>query len=110
MTLTAETNKMSGTAGKNGPKQLDRLALVQRITELNSRHLKSEGHRAGLELEIASCEAALMRGDASEDSEALLRELRLKLTAVDDARREIDLERQRLAEALRQADLPARDG
>ncbi len=87
-----------------------RLELVGRMTELNSRHLKSQSQRGGLEFEIARCEEAIDRGDQSEDFPAALDALRQELAVVDRSRLEIDLERARLEEELAALNRPPEDG
>lgn len=92
------------------PDHIRRLELVGRMTELNSRHLRSQSRRGGLEVEIARCEEAIARGDRSEDFPAVLDALRQELTEVDRSRQEIDEERARLDDALNALDGQPPDG
>ena len=82
------------------------IQLVGRMTELNSRHLKSEGRRGGLEVEITRCEEAIARGDRSEDFRTVLDVLRKEWMEVERIRREIDRERERLSAELRALEGP----
>ena len=91
---------MAGNTAPKTPDHLRRIRLIERMTELNSRHLKSEGRRGGLELEIARCEDAIARGDRSEDYPAALTDLRRQLADVERSRQDIDRERDRLETAL----------
>lgn len=92
------------------PDYVRQLELVGRMTELNSRHLKSEGRRGGLEVEIVRCEEAIARGDRSEDFQAALDLLLQDLAAVERTRTEIDQERARLDLALNVLGARSRNG
>lgn len=95
---------MADDSASGVPDHIRRLELVGRMTELNSRHLRSQSRRGGLEVDIARCEEAIARGDRSEDFPATLDGLRNELAEVDRSRPEIDLERARLDEALNALD------
>ena len=91
---------MADKTASEVPDYIRRFQLVERMTELNSRHLKSEARRGGLEVEIARCEEAMARGDGSEDFRAALDAAQHELTEVEQARQDIDQERARLSAAL----------
>lgn len=98
----------SGPHGR-GSDHLDKLEIIQRITDLNGEHLRSEGRRGGLQVQIAGCEEALIRGDAAAGVADELDALKRELDALDQVRRDIEVERERLVEALHEAMLGAQN-
>ncbi|MDJ0894441.1 MAG: hypothetical protein QNJ92_04820 [Alphaproteobacteria bacterium] len=94
---------MASGPQERGADHLHKLEIIQRITDLNAEHLKSEGRRGGLQVQIAGCEEALMRGDAAAGVADELDALKRELDELDQTRREIDLERERLVEELHEA-------
>ena len=91
---------MADNTATNIPDHIRRVRLIERMTELNSQHLKSESRRGGLEIEIARCEEAIALGDRSQDFSASLDALRRQLADIERFRQDIGRERDRLEAAL----------
>lgn len=95
---------MADSKAPTPPDPIRRMGMIERITELNSQYIRSEVQRGGLEVEITRCEEAIARGDGSEDFPALLKRLRREWAEIEQSRRDIDLERERLDAALNAPD------
>ena len=96
---------MNAMAGPPSPGAIpDRVRLVIALTEVNSRHLRSETRRAGAEIEL---ERALEDQRAGGDSQLLVQriaELQSRLALAQREARDIETEREWLEQALTHID------
>jgi chromosome segregation ATPase len=81
-----------------------RQTVVEKISELNAAHIRSEMRLAGLEFDLTRCREALERGDTSEDFQSSLNTLESEFQEVESTRKNIDLERDTLTNKLHQID------
>lgn len=82
----------------------EKLNLIDQLLALNSRHLKSEGHLAGVDFAIASCRRELEQPAAPPALREKLDELVQQYQAILEERAHIDNERARLTDELQELD------
>jgi hypothetical protein len=82
----------------------ERMHLIIALTEANSLHLRGENRRAGAEIELACALASAERDGVSQEGAALIEQLRERLGEAEGALRQIESDRDRLANQLARLD------
>lgn len=82
------------------PDLVERMRLLEALTDVNSRHLLGERHCAGAEIELFGALEEEARGGASPELESRISALRLALDAVQHEQARLADQRIRLERAL----------
>ena len=85
----------------------ERVRLVIALTEVNSRHLRSETRRAGAEIELERALEDERRDGASAALSSRIAEMQARLANVTGEARAIETEREWLEQALIHLDDPS---
>ncbi|WP_241496014.1 hypothetical protein [Paraburkholderia monticola] len=98
------------TLERDAALQFERMRLVIALTEVNSRHLRAESRRAGADIELAWALAAEQRDGVSPEGTANIARLRERLDEAESGLREIESDRERLADELLRLESRASSG
>jgi len=81
-----------------------KIEIINNLTELNSRHIKSEGQLGGIEFELTRCREAIEAGAASADFDGEVNRLENAYLELTKVRENIDLERETLNSQMQEID------
>lgn len=84
--------------------QQDRMVVIQKLTELNSQHIRTQGQLAGIDLHLNRCREALANEHQHEESMAEIERFEKEFNEVEVARATIDRARDTLNEELQRLD------
>ena len=84
--------------------QQARMSAIQKLTELNSRHISTQGQLAGIELELNRCREALSTEPDSDENLADIKRFERKYSDVEIKRADIDKARDTLNDELQRLD------
>lgn len=76
--------------------QAARLGAVQKLTDLNAQHIRSQGRLAGIEIEIAHYHESLNSVDTTDEVRAEIERLNREYSELIKSRENIDRERDAL--------------
>lgn len=84
--------------------QQARMVAIQKLTELNSRHIRTQGQLAGIELHLNRCREALENENQRDENMAEIERFEKEFNEVETARAAIDEARDTLNKELQSLD------
>jgi len=84
--------------------QRARQDIILKLTQLNARHISSQGRLSGIELLVNRCREACKRGDDSEDFIGEIAIHEREISEIEHVRKGIDEQRDALNEELLKLD------
>jgi len=84
--------------------QMEKMQLVQSLTELNAKHIQSQSRLSGIEIDAARCKLAIDQGDTSENFASELRLLDKEFEDIMQSRALIDNNRDTLEQKINELD------